>query len=603
MIIANVQQISEQLKRGFKMEYDFTKIPFDRLVKVGQIGMIHEDLFTVSWILGRYCNYNCSYCWPYARTNEKDHRPLELCIKTIRDIKQQARERGFNSFNFSLSGGEPTFHPHYFEIIQELADDTHNCNAQRLHMTTNLSRSLKWLKEYAILTSGFHRVSVTSSFHSEYANKENFVEKIIMLQEHDIHITINMVMVPEWFERDYENAMYFHDRDINVTLKPQSNPTASYVVEGYTDEMLAVLRNGLPQKDYTWRKQKKTGARARRPKAMNENRAGAPPGMQIEFTDDTGKLWYMDQAERFNAFNFNKFEGWECSSGYRAIIIREPDGAIKRSYSCQDEPLGTLETGFKLFDEPKICISPSCVSSADSKIPKRQSGTSGDLWCVNKNKQLNQVSLKFKDKAHDFSFKFIENGFDSYFDELYKFCQLAEKETTLTKTTNNMKARGWKDHPESLLYRVYHSRKYDNNNGAMSILYDTNGDICAFAGVERQTNDIAVMAKRYYVSRKYRFMPLLSTFIINPQIEWAERNGFKVCLITVNEYQRHTVLALFKRMKERKAVVLGENVYPNGNIYEDMKIVPCKVFINGEHQYIIIHYIDKNYHLNFEDLS
>ena len=88
----------------------------------------------------------------------------------------------------------------------------------------------------------------------------------------------------------------------------------------------------------------------------------------------------MDQAERFNAFDFNKFEGWECSSGYRSIIIREPDGSVKRSYSCHDQPLGNIETGFKLFDGPKVCTTKSCVSSADSKIPKRAPGTAMPLW-------------------------------------------------------------------------------------------------------------------------------------------------------------------------------------------------------------------------------
>jgi hypothetical protein len=94
--------------------------------------------------------------------------------------------------------------------------------------------------------------------------------------------------------------------------------------------------------------------------------------MQVEFTDKDGKKWYMDQAERFNAFNFNKFEGWKCNAGYQGIIIREPDGSVKRSYSCHDVPLGNIETGFNLFKEPMPCITKSCVSSADSKIPKRK---------------------------------------------------------------------------------------------------------------------------------------------------------------------------------------------------------------------------------------
>ena len=94
--------------------------------------------------------------------------------------------------------------------------------------------------------------------------------------------------------------------------------------------------------------------------------------MQVEFTDSKGKKWYMDQAERFNAFGFNKFKGWMCNSGYSGIIIREPDGSIKRSYSCHDVPLGNIETGFKLFDGPVVCTTPACVSSADSKNTKKE---------------------------------------------------------------------------------------------------------------------------------------------------------------------------------------------------------------------------------------
>jgi hypothetical protein len=89
---------------------------------------------------------------------------------------------------------------------------------------------------------------------------------------------------------------------------------------------------------------------------------------QVELEDADGNKYYIDQAERFNAFGFNKFKGWMCNAGYQGIVIRENE--VKRSYSCHEEPLGTLTEGFKIFDQPKICITPSCVSSADSKIPK-----------------------------------------------------------------------------------------------------------------------------------------------------------------------------------------------------------------------------------------
>ena len=65
-----------------------------------------------------------------------------------------------------------------------------------------------------------------------------------------------MVMVSEFFDEFYDEALYFHDRDINVTLKPQSDPTASFVVDGYTEEQLAKLHNGMPQRAYTQEKAK-----------------------------------------------------------------------------------------------------------------------------------------------------------------------------------------------------------------------------------------------------------------------------------------------------------------------------------------------------------
>jgi organic radical activating enzyme len=376
-----------------KSEYDFKKIPFDNIVRVGQRNMLYRDLFTVSWLLGRYCNYRCSYCWPYARSDKKDHRPTELCLKTVDEIKRQARERGFNSFHFSLSGGEPTFHPGYIDILNHLNNDAPNTNYTSVHMTTNMSRTLKWFKdEYCPAVSKFHRASITASLHTEHVDTKeklsDFADKLELCQEHDVQVTINMVMVPEWFERDYENALYFHNRGINVTLKPQSDPTASRVVDGYTPDMLDRLHNGMPQRAFTESKASKaklvyrplpTFVKMSDPIYKAENK-DIPQHFQVEFVDKDKKVWYMDQAERFNAFNFNKFEGWECSSGYRGIIIREPDGSIKRSYSCYDVPLGNIETGFSLFDSPKRCITPSCVSSADSKIPKRAAGTKLPLF-------------------------------------------------------------------------------------------------------------------------------------------------------------------------------------------------------------------------------
>ena len=275
-------------------------------------------------------------------------------------------------------------HPGYLDILKHYADDTENTNYQSVHMTTNVSQGMKFWDKYIDVTKGLHRTSITASWHREQGLKkgnlkkhaEIFADKLCYLQEHDVQVTINTVMVPEWFDILYEEVLYFHERGINVTLKPQSDTNATRVVDGYTKENLAILHNGMPQRNYTGTKSESVRPKSKMTELPLDAETGSkvPAVLQVELKDDQGKTYWLDQAERFNAFEFNQFKGWECNSGYSGIIIREPDGSIKRSYSCHDKPLGYIETGFKLFDTPQPCISPSCVSSADSKIPKWKPG-------------------------------------------------------------------------------------------------------------------------------------------------------------------------------------------------------------------------------------
>ena len=324
------------------MKHNFQNIPFNDVVRFGQRTMLSRPLFSVSWILGRFCNYNCSYCWPYARSDKLDHQPLEVYKRTVDEIKRQARENGFTQFHWSFSGGEPTAYKHLLELTKHL-DDGPQTPYQSVHMTTNLSPGSKWWKTWCDHTALLQRRSITASYHDEFAKEQEFGDKCLQLQYELVHVTINQVMVPEKFYELYERMERFHKRGINVTLKPQSNPTASRIVDGYTDDMIQKMQTGFPQ------------------------RSNGEDLYQIALYDRNDNEYLFDQAERFNAFGFNKFQGWECNSGYQSVIIRSNE--VKRSYSCQDQILGTLEN-FELFKNPQLCITPNCVSSADSKIPK-----------------------------------------------------------------------------------------------------------------------------------------------------------------------------------------------------------------------------------------
>lgn len=321
---------------------NFQHIPFDNIVRFGQQTMLSRPLFSVSWILGRFCNYNCSYCWPYARSDKVDHEKLEVYQHTIDEIKRQARKNGFNQFHWSFSGGEPTAYKQLNDLAKYLQDDLES-TYQSIHMTTNLSPGSKWWNTWCKNTEMLQRRSITASFHDEFAKEQEFGDKCLQLMYEQVHVTVNQVMVPEKFYELYDRMERLRKRGINVTLKPQSDPTASNVVDGYTEDMINKLQTGFPQQ-------------------VNEEEFA-----QITLYDAAGKKYELDQAERFNAFGFNKFKGWICNAGYQGIIIRGNE--VKRGYSCQDLPIGTLDK-FELRVTPNVCVTPNCVSSADSKIPK-----------------------------------------------------------------------------------------------------------------------------------------------------------------------------------------------------------------------------------------
>ena len=315
----------------------FSTIPFEKIIQFGQQTMLDRPLFNISWILGRFCNYKCSYCWPYARSDTPDHQTLEVYKAAVDEIKRQARANGFNQFHWSFSGGEPTAYKNLLDLTKHL-DDGVSTPYQTVHMTTNLSPSLYWWRNWHNATCLLQRRSITASYHAEFAKEQEFGNKCLQLMHDLVHVTINQVMVPTQFYETLERCNRFRTRGINVTLKPQSNDTATAVVDGYTDDMIKIMQDDFEQQE----------------------------GFQIRLTDGT-QDYFVDQAERFNALGFNQFTNWTCNSGYQSVIIRGNE--VKRSYSCQNVPLGTLER-FELFKEPQRCITPSCVSSADSKIPK-----------------------------------------------------------------------------------------------------------------------------------------------------------------------------------------------------------------------------------------
>ena len=69
----------------------------------------------INWMITGKCNYNCRHCF-----NAVDNAPLmsEWTLEEAVRLLEEAKACGVNAF--TITGGEPMLHPHFFELLEEI---------------------------------------------------------------------------------------------------------------------------------------------------------------------------------------------------------------------------------------------------------------------------------------------------------------------------------------------------------------------------------------------------------------------------------------------------------------------------------------------------
>lgn len=191
---------------------------------------------TIDWVLGNYCNYKCSYCFPHCNTGTVRLPKINGLVKNnIRHIVDQLKLSGMDSVVFNLAGGEPTLY-HDFD---NLANFLHSLG--QISIVTNGSRTLRWWKEHVHLLD-----KVTISYHSEFTDIDKLIEILDFLDEKvnlSVHVMINPVLL---FEKciNVHNLLQEKYKEHNFFIVPKllrdvNNKMSSL----YTEEQLKTLSN------------------------------------------------------------------------------------------------------------------------------------------------------------------------------------------------------------------------------------------------------------------------------------------------------------------------------------------------------------------------
>lgn len=157
----------------------------------------------VQWDLGRFCNYDCSYCLkgPNGIHNDTEpHKPIDVLLRTVDKLHVWATGK---TLRFCFSGGEPTLHPQFIELCQYIKSLGH-----RVHLTSNGSHGPKMWRRIAEVID-----DVSISVHFEFNRDAVLVKNIQALLQHKLGLSgrfgmeIKLMTQPH----DFDRAMALRD--------------------------------------------------------------------------------------------------------------------------------------------------------------------------------------------------------------------------------------------------------------------------------------------------------------------------------------------------------------------------------------------------------
>lgn len=199
----------------------------------------------VYWEIGRRCNYDCSYCWPWIHNNTDRHKTLEELMKATRNVEERFTKG--EAVNFIISGGEPTANKDFLDWLRYL-----NACGHHVSLHSNGSRLPDYYREI------IHYGDLNLSVHYEFYDRARFV-RVVEAVAHEKattdvcgHLEIKFMMAPDnreetlSLEEELKALPYFKEWctwaivPIRGTLENKNisvgTGAGSEVMDGYTKE-------------------------------------------------------------------------------------------------------------------------------------------------------------------------------------------------------------------------------------------------------------------------------------------------------------------------------------------------------------------------------
>ena len=320
--------------------------------------------FRVHWRIGNFCNYDCSYCKPIFKNGGTDSFvPLELAKQVVDGIIEQLPDR---DISFYFSGGEPTAHPNFLELIDYT--NSKNCMSG---LITNGSRSVSFHRQLAERLSNI----ITFTFHAESTKPQRFFENIAVYPK-----ASSIILVPmnedhwdtcvEVFEKLFNEGYTVFPKVMikNFGLSKKATP------HEYTPERQAYMNeiNDMVSNSFRYERDVQDASDAVYSKAriVRKNPFVASSRFIDVYHDDG----FVEALTPYQLMLQNKLDtvGMHCYGGVEHINITHA-GRVFKASCHQDGIIGNIykNARFKIPKQPTICTQHQCWCVDDLKITKQ----------------------------------------------------------------------------------------------------------------------------------------------------------------------------------------------------------------------------------------
>lgn len=146
------------------------------------------EYFSLTWMLGSRCNYDCMYCPPELHDSTSKPHDLETMQQAWKNIHSQTQHKNL-PYKISFTGGEVTANKNFLPLVKWLRNN-YSC-IDMIQLTTNGSASEQYYRNLCQ-----HVESISFSTHSEFMDEQRFfntvliANKIMIRPKKSVHVNI-----------------------------------------------------------------------------------------------------------------------------------------------------------------------------------------------------------------------------------------------------------------------------------------------------------------------------------------------------------------------------------------------------------------------------